>query len=32
LKTYKRARDAYDRFVELTEQSIFAAWESQGAA
>jgi chromosome partitioning protein len=32
LKTYKRARDAYDRFVELTEQSIFAAWESQGVA
>jgi len=32
LKTYKRARDAYDRFVELTEQSVFAAWESQGVA
>lgn len=30
LKTYKRARDAYDRFVELTEQSVFAAWDAQG--
>ena len=30
LKTYKRARDAYDRFVELVEQSISAAWDAQG--
>lgn len=26
LKTYKRARDAYDRFVDLVEQSVQAAW------
>lgn len=26
LKTYKRARDAYDRFVDLVEQSIQSAW------
>lgn len=29
LKTYKRARDAYDRFVELVEQSVLAAWDAQ---
>ena len=25
-KTYKRAADAYDRFVELVEQSVFESW------
>ena len=29
LKTYKRARDAYDRFVELVEQAVIAAWDAQ---
>jgi chromosome partitioning protein len=29
LKTYKRARDAYDRFVDLVEQSVQASWSSQ---
>lgn len=29
LKTYKRARDAYDRFVELVEQSVITAWSNQ---
>lgn len=30
-KTYKRAVDAYDRLVELVEQSIVEAWRSRGA-
>lgn len=29
LKTYKRARDAYDRFVDFVEQSIHTLWASQ---
>lgn len=28
LKTYKRARDAYDRFVDLVEQSVQASWQA----
>lgn len=28
-KTYKRAVDAYDRFVELVEQSVVATWRSR---
>ena len=31
-KTYKRAVDAYDSFVELVEQSVVGAWASQGRA
>lgn len=31
-KTYKRATDAYDRFVELVEQSVVSAWQGEGAA
>jgi chromosome partitioning protein len=27
-KTYKRAADAYDQFVELIEQSINQAWKA----
>lgn len=30
-KTYERAREAYDRFVELTEESIAQAWVRQVA-
>ena len=30
-KTYKRAVDAYDRFVELVEQSIVETWRLRGA-
>lgn len=29
MKTYKRARDAYDRFAELVEESIRSSWLSQ---
>jgi chromosome partitioning protein len=29
-KTYKRAVDAYDAFVELVEQSVVGAWAAQG--
>jgi len=29
-KTYKRAVDAYDAFVELVEQSVVGAWGAQG--
>ena len=28
-KTYKRAVDAYDRFVELIEESIVATWQAR---
>ena len=28
-KTYKRAADAYDRFVELVEESIVETWRSR---
>lgn len=31
-KTYKRAADAYDRVVELIEQSIVEAWRQRAAA
>jgi chromosome partitioning protein len=31
-KTYKRAVDAYDRFVDLVEESVVEAWRSRGAA
>jgi len=31
-KTYKRAVDAYDSFVELVEQSVVGAWQAQGRA
>lgn len=31
-KTYKRAVDAYDAFVELVEQSIVGSWAKQGRA
>ncbi len=31
-KTYKRAVDAYDSFVELVEQSVIGAWTAQGRA
>jgi chromosome partitioning protein len=31
-KTYKRAADAYDRFVELVEQSVVAAWRQRSGA
>ncbi|MGO4392752.1 AAA family ATPase [Variovorax sp. M-6] len=31
-KTYKRAVDAYDSFVELVEQSVVGAWAAQGRA
>ena len=30
-KTYKRAVDAYDRFVDLIEESAVEAWRSRGA-
>lgn len=29
LKTYKRARDAYDRFADLIEESILSSWAGQ---
>lgn len=29
LKTYKRARDAYDRVADLIEQSIQSSWAGQ---
>lgn len=29
-KTYKRAADAYDTFVELVEQSVVGAWQEHG--
>jgi chromosome partitioning protein len=29
LKTYKRARDAYDRLTDLVEQSVQASWAAQ---
>jgi len=29
LKTYKRARDAYDRFADLAEESVQRSWEAQ---
>ena len=29
LKTYKRARDAYDRFTDLMEQAVQASWAAQ---
>ena len=28
-KTFKRAADAYDRFVELVEQSVVEAWRTR---
>ncbi|MBL0123634.1 MAG: AAA family ATPase [Betaproteobacteria bacterium] len=31
-KTYHRAREAYDRFAELIEQSILQTWSNQGAS
>lgn len=31
-KTYKRAVDAYDRFVDLVEQSVVEAWRARAAA
>ena len=31
-KTYKRAIDAYDRFVDLIEESVIEAWRSRRAA
>lgn len=31
-KTYKRAIDAYDRFVDLIEESIVEAWRGRGSA
>ena len=31
-KTYKRAIDAYDRFVDLIEQSAVQAWSARGSA
>jgi chromosome partitioning protein len=31
-KTYKRAVDAYDRFVDLIEQSVVEAWRARRAA
>ena len=31
-KTYKRAVDAYDRFVDLIEESVVEAWKARGAA
>ena len=31
-KTYKRAVDAYDSFVELVEQSVVGAWQAQARA
>ena len=30
-KTYKRAADAYDRFVELIEESVVETWRSRAA-
>jgi chromosome partitioning protein len=30
-KTYKRAADAYDRFVELVEESVVETWRSRAA-
>ncbi len=30
-KTYKRAVDAYDRFVDLVEESVVEAWRGRGA-
>jgi chromosome partitioning protein len=29
LKTYKRARDAYDRVTDLIEQSVHSCWAGQ---
>ncbi len=29
LKTYKRARDAYDRLTDLIEQAVQASWAAQ---
>lgn len=31
-KSYKRAVDAYDRFVDLIEESVIEAWRARGAA
>ena len=31
-KTYKRALDAYDRFVDLIEESVVEAWRSRASA
>jgi len=31
-KTYKRAVDAYDRFVDLIEESVIEAWRARGSA
>jgi len=31
-KTYKRAVDAYDRFVDLIEESVVEAWKARGTA
>ena len=31
-KTYKRAVDAYDRFVDLVEESVVEAWRSRGVS
>lgn len=31
-KTYKRAVDAYDRFVDLIEESVVEAWRGRGVA
>jgi chromosome partitioning protein len=32
LKTYRRAREAYDRVVDLVEQSVVVSWHQQIAA
>jgi len=31
-KTYKRAIDTYDRFVDLVEESVVEAWRARKAA
>lgn len=31
-KTYKRTVDAYDRFVDLIEESVVEAWRGRGVA
>ena len=31
-KTYKRAADAYDRFVELVEESVVETWRGRAAS
>lgn len=29
MKTYRRARDAYDRFADLVEQAVVVSWQQQ---